>query len=77
MARIAQAKDREAAIKQIEGSSTYRPLLSNVGRSGFRSMANEIKQWADDYHAEDIDWKHVNEGGVDTGILAEIGRAHV
>lgn len=70
MARIAQAKDREAAIKQIEGSSTYRPLLSNVGRSGFRSMANEIKQWADDYHAEDIDWKHVNEGGVDTGILA-------
>lgn len=70
MARIAQAKDREAEIKQIEGSSTYRPLLSNVGRSGFRSMANEIKQWADDYHAEDIDWKHVNEGGVDTGILA-------
>lgn len=70
MARIAQAENREAAIKQIEGSSTYRPLLSNVGRSGFRSMANEIKQWADDYHAEDIDWKHVNEGGVDTGILA-------
>ena len=70
MARIAQAEDREAAIKQIEGSPTYKNLLGNVGRSGFRSMAREMKQWADDYHAEDIDWKHVNEGGVDTGILA-------
>lgn len=70
MARIAQAEDREAAIKQIEGSSTYKNLLGNVGRSGFLSMAREMKQWADDYHAEDIDWKHVNEGGVDTGILA-------
>ena len=70
MARIAQTEDREAAIKQIEGSSAYKNLLGNVGRSGFRSMANEMKQWADDYHAEDIDWKHVNEGGVDTGILA-------
>lgn len=70
MARIAQAKDREAAIKQLEKSSTYKKLVDNVGPSGFRSMAREMKQWADDYHAEDIDWKHVNEGGVDTGILA-------
>nr|DAF84976.1 MAG TPA: hypothetical protein [Siphoviridae sp. ctEw721] len=70
MARIAQAKDRAAEIKRIESDPAYRNLLGNVGRSGFRSMAREMKQWADDYHAEDIDWKHVNEGGVDTGILA-------
>ena len=70
MARIAQAKNRAEEIKRIENDPAYKNLLGNVGRGGFRSMANEIKQWADDYHAEDIDWKHVNEGGVDTGILA-------
>ena len=70
MARIAQAKNRAEEIKRIENDPAYKNFLGNVGRSGFRSMANEIKQWADDYHAEDIDWKHVNEGGVDTGILA-------
>lgn len=70
MARIAQAKDRVAAIKQIESDDNYKNFIGNVGPSGFRSMAREMKQWADDYHAEDIDWKHVNEGGVDTGILA-------
>lgn len=70
MARIAQAKDRAAEIKRIENDPAYRNLLGNVGGSGFRSMAREMKQWAEDYHAEDIDWKHVNEGGVDTGILA-------
>lgn len=70
MARIAQAKNRAEEIKRIENDPAYKNLLGNVGRSGFRSMAREMKQWADDYHAEDIDWKHVNEGGVDTGILA-------
>lgn len=71
-ARIAQAKDREKEIELLKKDPAFAHL---VAYKGFDSMAHKVKDWATTYHAENIDWREVNENSVATGILGGFSSA--
>lgn len=71
-ALIAQAEDREDAIKKIKNDDNFKHLTAY---KGFDSMAHKVKDWADRYHAENIDWREVNENAVATGVLGAFNSA--
>lgn len=64
---IARVKDRKKAIDDAMANPVFKNLTKD--RQKFKKMANEIKAWAEEYHAEDYDWSLVNEGAANTGVV--------
>lgn len=72
--RIAQAKDRENEILELQKKSEFQKMFAK-DPSRFNALANEMKQMASKYNLEDIDWRWINENATATGVLGHMSSA--